>query len=144
MVPRGASPTEDPAAVEANLCGVAEEHSAGDGNAQAAQPTAGQQKQQQYRRPNSLPIGHQTDGVRNRHVVAVDDEERKALAKVTIPLTVCLLEPVSTENPTSLSKAATRSASASDLAPGVLFPSNDGTNDQRGLNLVLAPELLVR
>ena len=154
MEPRGASPSENPTEMQANVCERKQQLSSIATALQtdiALEPSKTSKTYRQRHRPTSVSTVHLDGNVRRRRIV-VNDKERKTFARVTIPLTVCFLEPQqpsSADNPAS-SGCPTRRESSSDLlvfpskAPAILVPSNDGVTDQRGLDLVLAPEMLVR
>lgn len=107
---------------------------------------------QEYRRrlrPQSVYT--QLDMGKQSRKVMVDGHQRKAFPKATIPLTVCFLEPQqSTSVDNKVSASSTPFESVADIpvfpdtASGLLLPRSGRTaGGKRGLDLVIAPEMLV-
>ncbi|KAM3187867.1 hypothetical protein ACTXT7_001463 [Hymenolepis weldensis] len=156
--PRGASPTEDPSKVQAKLYTKAKQvspdtppttitNTSGPSSHTVPHSRELRRRLQPHSVSSTMCVGEWDTHSRK---VMIDGHQRKAFAKATIPLTVCFLEPqqsTSAENRASI--CTTPFAPITDLpvfpstASGILLPrSGEYANVNRGLDLVIAPEML--
>ncbi|VDO12797.1 unnamed protein product [Rodentolepis nana] len=155
---RGASPTEDPSEVQAKLYARARRISPGVTPITGTNVNASSIHQDPDSRELRSRIRLRSDssatcpGEWNTHSrdVMIDGRQHKAFAKATIPLTVCFLEPqqsTSVDNRVSTCTLPFISTPEPPLLPttasGTLLErSGERANVNRGLDLVIAPEML--